>query len=289
MDGFDFALRLLPGEIRENAARLEPQARREALEFRLRRGRLPAVLLPTGERALPCSRPATAAELLRVLELCTNASPYAAADTLRQGFVTAAGGVRVGFCGQAVTESGEIRSIKWLSSAAVRIPREVRGCAAGLAEGKFVSTLILSPPGGGKTTLLRDMVRQLSDGGRRVALCDERSEVAAFADGVPGFDVGARTDVLTGAPKSEAALMLLRAMTPEIIAMDEITAAADIAACETVSNCGVGLLATAHAADTPDLAARPLYRALLELGIFRRAVVIGQADGLRRYREETLC
>ncbi len=289
MNGFEAALRLLPESLREAARALPEEERQMIWEFRLRRGRLPTALLPEGERALRRTGGVSAEELQRVLELSCAASPYAVEESLRRGFVTAAQGVRGGFCGSAVTREGEVQTLKWLSSAVIRVPREVLGCAAPLCRVEFVPTLLLSPPGGGKTTLLRDMVRILSNGGARVALCDERGEVAAFHEGLPGFDVGERTDVITAAPKSRSALMLLRAMGPEILAMDEITAPEDVAACETVSNCGVLLLATAHGSGVEDLRRRPLYRTLLEKRIFRRCVVIRREGERRRYEETVLC
>ena len=287
MTGFEAALLVLPGELRACAARLTAE-RETAWEFRLRRGRLPSVVMPGGERPLPGAAPVTAGDLDRVVELAACASPYAVRDSLGRGFLLAPGGVRVGLCGQVNRGTEGERTIGPLSSAAVRIPREVKGCAAPWAELPFRSTLILSPPGGGKTTLLRDMVRLLSLKGKRVALCDERGEVAGFARGENGFDVGERTDVMTGCAKSEAAMMLLRSMNPEIIAMDEITAPEDAAACAAAANCGVALLATAHGDGPEDLAARPLYRTLREAGIFRRAIVIVRRGDRREYREAAL-
>ena len=204
-----------------------------------------------------------------MLELATEASPYATEESIRQGFVTAAGGVRVGVCGQFRGGGGGIGTV---TSVSVRVPRQILGCAGRWAGQAFVSTLLISPPGGGKTTLLRDYVRLLSDGGARVALCDERGEVAGFCRGEAGFDVGERTDVMTGCPKHQGAM----------------TAPEDVAACAQAANCGVRLLATAHGDGPEDLAARPLYRPLLEQGIFSRAIVIRRQGRERTYREAAL-
>lgn len=288
--GFAAAAALLPPELRRAALDLGEAEQDAAEEFRLRGGRRPTVLLPGGEAPLPGCAPVTAQDLRAVLELATGASAHAYADSLRQGYVCARGGVRVGVCGQAVTSGGGILGVKHLSSVSLRIPREVKGCAAGLLGegGRFPSTLLVSPPGGGKTTLLRDMVRLLSDGGLRVALADERNEVAAQWEGAAQFDVGERTDVLSGAPKAEAALLLLRAMNPQVLAMDEITAPEDIRACSLASNCGVRVLATAHGEGLGDLRTRPLYRNLLALDLFRRAVVIRGRGADRQYGQEWL-
>ncbi len=286
-EGFDAAAALLPPALRQAALSAKEAMSQEAEEFRLRCGRRPAVLLSNGEWTLPGAVPVTPQDLRAVLELATGASAHAYADSLRQGFICAKGGVRIGVCGQAVMGEVGIRSIKHLGSVSLRIPREVHGCASGLVgeAAQFPSTLLISPPGGGKTTLLRDMVRLLSDGGLRVALADERNEVAAQWEGKAQFDVGERTDVLSGAPKAEAALLLLRAMNPQVIALDEITAPDDARACALAANCGVRLLATAHGEGVPDLRKRKLYRELLELGIFRRAVVIWGRGAERTYEQ----
>lgn len=158
--------------------------------------------------------------------------------------------------------------------------------------GRFASTLILAPPGMGKTTLLRDLIRALSSGEgcppHRVSLADERGEVAALYRGVPQLDVGPGTDVMEGCPKAMALMLLLRGMGPQVLAADEITAPEDVKALLTAAGCGVSLLATAHGESREDLRRRPLYRPLLEEGIFRRLVLIdGQGDA-RRYRVEVL-
>ena len=291
-DGFMRAASLLPPSLRAAAEALPSSMRSAAEELRLRAGHAPTVLLPEGERPLPGAGPVTEGMLRDLLEIATGASAHAAADSLRRGFVTAAGGCRVGFCGQAVTENGAIRTLGRLSSAAVRIPRQHRGCADGVFPilhrgGRTASALLISPPGGGKTTLLRELVRRVSEAGERVALADERGEVAGMGDG--GFDLGPATDVLTGASKSESAMLLLRAMNPQLLALDEITAASDVEAVAQAAGCGVRLLATAHGEDAADLRRRGLYRQLLELGVFSWAVVIRRRpDGRREMDVEAL-
>ena len=179
-------------------------------------------------------------ELETLCDLATDFSRYAAAETLREGFLPVRGGFRIGLCGTAVMKNGVNTNLRDLSSAVVRIARERKGIADGLTpellrEGRFRNTLILSPPGGGKTTLLRDLVRSLSSGSggtppQRIALLDERGEVAVVYRGEPQMDVGPRTDVLDGCPKAIGIPMVLRAMNPQIIAVDEITQREDLAA-----------------------------------------------------------
>jgi len=288
-DAFKRALGLVPFEVRPALEALGEEARAAAEEVRLRVGRPPAITLPDGERTAG-ERPVTARDLERVFELASRASVHSVGESLRHGFVTAPGGFRVGFCGTASVSEGGMTGFRALSSAAIRIPREVKGAADAVMRALFpdfrpLSLLIVSPPGGGKTTLLRDVVRQLSDGGVRVAVADERGEIAASASGIPQMDVGARTDVLDACPRGQAVMTLLRCMAPQMIAMDEITAPEDARALMSAASCGVRLIATAHADSAEDLRARPLYRALLDAGAFDAVVyIIRNPDGGRAFR-----
>ncbi len=290
---FDGAVQLLPGELRQRARRLLSRERSLAEEFRLRRGQVPTVLLPEGEVPLG-GEPVTGAELEALLERATSASFHTVQDSLRRGYVTVRGGYRLGLCGTAVTEEGCMTGLRSLSSAALRISREVRGVGEQVLDricpgGSFASTLILSPPGGGKTTLLRDLIRLLSDRKQlRVAAADERGEIAAMWQGERGMDVGRYTDVLEGCSKAEGAMALLRAMNPQVLAMDEITQPEDVEAMLQASYCGVQLLATAHAASFADLQRRGLYRQVLESGMFRYGIFVERRGALRQYRVEVL-
>ncbi len=197
MSALENSLWLLPGELRNTLRHLPENSASEVCEIRLRRGRLPAVTLPDGEHPLLDTSAVTADDLARVLELASGASPYAASDCLRRGFITAEGGVRVGFCGRFPGGERGLWNRDDLFSVCIRIPREVKGIGKRFCARPFPSTLILSPPGGGKTTLLRDMVRTLSDGGIRVGLCDERGEIAALSAVADSISESGRTCCLT--------------------------------------------------------------------------------------------
>ena len=207
---YEAAAAILPNRLRKLALALPAEQKEVAEELRLRAGRPMTVLLPEGEISLDAV--VDTAELETLCDLATEFSRYAAAETLREGFVPVRGGFRLGLCGTAVMKNGMNTNLKNLSSAVIRIARERKGIGEPVVprlfrEGVFQSTLILSPPGGGKTTLLRDLVRCLSDGtadtpSLRVSLIDERGEVAVMYRGEPQMDVGGRTDVLDACPKA---------------------------------------------------------------------------------------
>lgn len=286
------AAKLLPPELRLAVRDLPEEIINGAEELRLRVGQAPTAVVGDREICIAPGKPVTAPALQLSLEIATRASVHTYSDCIRLGFVTAEGGCRLGLCGTAVTEGDEITGLRRLSSICIRIPREKRNCGKEvfrrITEDGFKSTLIISPPGAGKTTLLRELVRQLSESGKRISLIDERSEVAGIYEGRPCFDVGSRTDVLTSAPKTQGIYLMLRSMSPQIIAFDEITSPEDIKAAEMAAYCGVGLLATAHGTDSQELKKRALYRELLERGIFSRVVTIENRNGERCYGVEEL-
>ena len=278
---------LLPKALRTAALSLPPPEQALVEELRLRTGLPLTLTMPEGERTVAGTE-VTPGDLEQVLNTVTEYSRYTASESLRQGYLTAEGGFRVG---------GAVAAIKELSSLNIRIPRERPGislpilpliCREGTRE--VVSTLILGAPGGGKTTFLRDMVRSLSDRrGVRVALVDERGEIAAMHRCRPQLQVGAHTDVMDACPKAIAIPALLRAMNPEVIAVDEVAVAEDVAAMERSAHAGTALLATVHGSSVAELRRKRLFAALLDTGVFSQAVCIRREGRRRLYEVERLC
>ncbi len=274
------------------AAQLASYAGQEEVEeLRLRAGKPPSVKTAKGEKSLELAD-VTSAELREVLSRASRYSVHSYSESLKNGFVTLAGGHRLGVCGTAASENGQVIGIRGLSSVNLRIARQVRSLGSGLlqwiGDGPPESVLLISPPGFGKTTLLREWVRLVSDKGYTVSVADERSEVAALLDGVPQFSVGRCTDVIEGCGKKQAALMLLKTMSPSLLALDEVTSPEDVEAVAMCSNCGSAVIASAHASGIEELGKRPLYRELLGLNVFGRAIVISLEDGKRVYHMERL-
>lgn len=229
-------------------------------------------------------------EIAETMEYLSKYSMYAYEDELRQGFLTISGGHRVGIAGKAVMDGGRIRSIRNISFLNVRVSHEIKGCADAvmpyIVRGDTVChTLVISPPGCGKTTLLRDMVRQISDGGthcrgRTVGVVDERSEIGGAYLGVPQNDLGLRTDLLDCCPKAEGMMMLIRSMAPKVIAVDEIGSGEDIHAIKSAVNCGCRILATVHGNGVGDIRRKPQLRELVEGRVFERYITLHNLGGV---------
>ncbi len=210
--------------------------------------------------------------------VCEN-SVYAHMEELRQGFITLKGGHRVGICGRTICENGEIKTFREVSSLNFRIARQIIGIADSvidmIIEGSRVdSTLIISPPQMGKTTLLRDLTRQISNRGFKTAVADDRGEIGAMYGGVPENDVGAQTDIIDNAPKGQAILMLLRTMSPRVIISDEIAAKEDADAICLAHGTGVSVIATTHGESLAEVKKRLVLKPLFEMGVFKKAIII---------------
>lgn len=224
-------------------------------------------------------------ELMEILEYVSNYSLHAFENELKQGFITIEGGHRVGMTGQVLIENGEVKNIKHISSMNIRMSHEILNCADVILpyitrNKQIYNTLIISPPRCGKTTLLRDLVRQVSDGSRWVKGCtvgvvDERSELGGCYLGVPQNQLGIRTDVLDNCPKSKGMLMLIRSMSPQVIAVDELGSTEDIHALEYAMHCGCKMIATVHATSMDEIRSKPLFEQMVKERRFERYVVLG--------------
>ena len=289
------ALYLLPEHLQRAARNCSKTHQAEAEELRLRMGQPLSLLGTKGEISLS-EEPICAQDLQTVLDRATEFSAYHSADSIRRGYITVRGGCRIGLCGTAVQRGGEIATLQDLSSLAIRIAKEIRGSAQTLypllwQEGWFESTLLIAPPGGGKTTLLRDLIRCLSNGdgnhpALRVSVVDERGEIAAVHSGCAQFDVGAHTDILAGTAKAEGILMLLRAMNPQLIAVDEITDPEDIRSMGLAANCGVSFLATVHGQNLQEIRRRRICRELLDTELFHQFVILKRSGGKHIWQVE---
>lgn len=192
----------------------------------------------------------TATECKEILSQISQYSFYAFEEEICQGYLTIPGGHRIGVTGRTVMVEGKVKTIRHITCFNIRISHEIKGCAKEIypficQEGNLHSTLILSPPGGGKTTMLRDVIRQLSQH-NNVSLVDERSEIACCYQGIPQRDVGPCCDVLDGCPKAIGMEMVLRSMGPDVIAVDEIGTERDYQAMKKALVSGCTILATMH-------------------------------------------
>lgn len=204
-----------------------------------------------------------------MLEKITRSSLYSVKDEIKNGYVTIKGGHRVGIAGTAVTDRDNVEFIKNISTMTIRIATEIIGvsdCIIGdICDGEILNTLIVSPPGCGKTTLLRDIVRNISNMGYCVAIADERCEVAAMCNGESAFELGDRTAVLENCPKQFAMTTLLRSMSPDVIVTDELGEDKDAQAVAKIINSGVGVIATAHGKNTEQLRKKQVFVELLPM------------------------
>lgn len=223
-------------------------------------------------------------ELRETMEYISNYSLYAFEEEMRQGFITIQGGHRIGIAGKAIVSDGGIRSMKYISFINIRLSHEILGCADRVMpylydNGEVLHTLLVSPPRCGKTTLLRDIIRQLSNGtktekGVTVGVVDERSEIGACYQGVPQNELGIRTDILDCCPKASGMMMLIRTMSPRVIAVDEIGSREDLEAIEYVMNCGCKLVATVHGNSVEDIRQKPVLRKMVQERMFERYIIM---------------
>lgn len=262
-------------------------------EIRIRAGQPVQICLQGKDRLLYARNgkpPVTAEDCMQIVARMTEHSLYAWEDEIRQGFFTLPGGYRAGVCGHAVkNRQGGMQRLAEFTSINIRVARDCVGCADNILrhmlreDGSVYPTLLVSPPGCGKTTLLRDIARQLSYGlpgvrGMRVCVVDERMELAGCVRGAPQYDLGPRTDILSGCAKPEGIAMAVRVLSPEVIITDELGSAADADAVQEAAFSGVGAVASAHVQEIASLKKRLVLMSLLYSGAFERVALLGRAE-----------
>jgi stage III sporulation protein AA len=281
-------LNVLPLNLRQH---VEPRLKIERLqEIRVKVSK--PIILQIGNEEVICSYIANEDDVKEIIQRISNYSLYAFEEEIRQGYITIRGGHRVGICGDCVIDNLKIKTIKNIASVNFRINRQVIGCSDKLMpylmkNNDILNTIIISPPRCGKTTLLRDISRNISHGlshigllGKKVTIIDERSEIAACHNGVPQMDVGLRTDVYDNCPKSEGIMMAIRSMSPEVILCDEIGTNKDMESIIMALNCGINLITSIHGFGIEDLYNRMVFKDILDNNVFKRAVVLSCSKGV---------
>ncbi|NMA95965.1 MAG: stage III sporulation protein AA [Clostridiales bacterium] len=293
-------LEVLPKDICSIVSSIPTAMLEDLEEIRIRESR-PLSVISKGQnyyinnRGLPSTKPQsgyiiTGEHTYSILQLISNYSIYAIEDELRSGYITLRGGFRVGLAGQTVVKAGEIKTLRHINSFNFRISREIKGVASFvmpyILDGDYIMhTLIISSPGLGKTTLLRDIARYISDGfrgfrGAKVSIVDERSEIAGCYRGIPQNDIGFQTDILDACPKAKGIMQLIRSMSPDVIVTDEIGSVEDMHAIEEALNSGVKIITTAHGKDLSNILEHPTLGQGISQGLFDRLLVLGKTLGV---------
>lgn len=280
-------LKILPSEIKKQLNALNFK---NLQEIRIRSQK--PIIVKDGTCEIVTDYIATLEEVGSIVKRMSSYSIYAYDDEIKQGYITINGGHRVGICGKCVVEGEKVKTIKYPASLNIRICREVAGCSDKilpyiLKSSMVENTIIISPPNCGKTTLLRDIAKKLSNGiskldlkGMKVCVIDERSEIASCVNGVPQLNLGLRTDVLDSCPKSQGIMMAIRSMSPDVIVCDEIGSTEDIESIIKAMNSGVKLITTVHGYDVKDIYEREVFKGAIENKVFQKAIVLSSRKGV---------
>lgn len=234
----------------------------------------------------------TKEDMKSIMQKISSYSLYAYEEDIKQGFITIKGGHRVGIAGECIMDKGEVKTIRNISSVNIRICTEVIGCSNKamkyiFSDNKVHNTIIISPPKCGKTTLIRDIARNISNGvnsvglsGKKVVVIDERSEIGACHFGIPQMNLGIRTDILDNCLKREGLIMSIRSLSPEVLICDEIGTKGDVEALVMAFNSGVNIITTIHGFTIEDLYKRNVFYDLLDNGIIERVITLSTRNGV---------
>ena len=285
---YEEVYKMLPDNIKNNVK--EFLVLEEVQEIRIKIGKPIIIVLSFQEKILDYI--ATKDDLRYMISKISNYSLYAFEEEIKQGYITLKGGHRVGLAGECVISKGEVRTIKNISSLNIRICKEIVGASNKVMRlitenNRVYNTLIVSPPKCGKTTILRDISRNLSNGmyqinlkGKKVTIVDERSEIAACYNGIPQMNVGIRTDVLDNIPKAIGMIMAIRSLSPEVLICDEIGTDSDLEALNMAFNSGVNIIVTVHGYDIDDIYNRRIFKELIDNCILERVILLSNKKGV---------
>lgn len=279
MTGLEIVLEYLPITIKKEIEPFINVKKFQIEEIRLRSNK--PLMLKIGQETRAMDYIVKQNEVLQAFERICENSVYTYTRQICDGYITIKGGNRVGIVGSAVLDNGRVININYISSLNFRIARQQIGCSNFIIKdiideqtGDVYNTLIVSPPGCGKTTMLRDIVRNISNKGKTVGVVDERGEIAAMYKGIPQNDIGNRTDVVDNMPKPEAMRILVRSMCPDVIACDEIGSVEDINAIDYAMCSGVKGIFSAHGKDIDEINRNYELSKLLNKHVFERIILL---------------